>query len=236
MRSRSSFFSRCFDSGTRIIWVFKVSNTIYSLLFFEHTFSLCQVGMIDLQIWIFRSLVLIKIQFSNGRNSDNLYTQNLTRYPTGSVASTTSTWTIITDSDYSRPTTESYIRFKRLSDHQDVYRLNVVTELTNVQYLSDRLVITSSVIWTPGERYYIYFDSGVLALASTCTKPSMPIVDPTFWPFEIPYETTSTTTSRYQTGSTGCYQSIFYVFLLASTSTTSITSTLRPRTVSLLHE
>jgi hypothetical protein len=50
-----------------------------------------------------------------------LYTQNLTQY--------------------TRPTIETYIRFKLLSDSTDVYRLNVVTETTNVLYLSDRLVI-----------------------------------------------------------------------------------------------
>lgn len=126
-----------------------------------------------------------------------LYTQNVTRYPMGIVSSTTSQWTILTGGiEYKRPTTETYIRFKRLSDNVDIYRLNVVTELTNVVYLSDRLVITSNVVWTPAEQYYIYFDSGTLALASTCTKPSMPIVDPTFWPFNIPFETTSSTTSE----------------------------------------
>jgi hypothetical protein len=126
-----------------------------------------------------------------------LYTQNVTRYPMGTVASTTSIWTILTDDvQYTRPTIESYIRFKRLSDNADIYLLNVATETVNVVYLFDRLVITSNVIWTPSERYYIYFDSGVLALASTCTKPSMPIIDPTFWPFNIPYETTSSTTSN----------------------------------------
>ncbi|UJR14448.1 hypothetical protein I4U23_001445 [Adineta vaga] len=141
-----------------------------------------------------------------------LYTQNMTRFPMGTVTSVTSIWTIFTGNDeYMRPSIESYIRFKRLSDNADVFRLNVVTETTNVLYLSDRLVITSNVLWTPGEQYYIYFDSGILALASTCTKSSMPIVDSTFWPFDIPYETTSSTTT--------------------STSTTSVTSTLRIRTI-----
>ncbi|CAF0741795.1 unnamed protein product [Adineta ricciae] len=141
-----------------------------------------------------------------------LYTQNVTRYPIGVVTSVTSTWTILTDGiQYPRPTIESYIRFKRLSDNSDIFRLNVVTETSNVLYLDDRLVISSNIIWTPGEQYYIYFDSGILALASTCTKASMPIIDPAFWPFRIPYETTSSTTT--------------------STSTTSGTSTLRPRTV-----
>ena len=126
-----------------------------------------------------------------------LYTNNATRYPLGVVASTTSTWTIMTQEQFIRPTFETYIRFKRWSTDEDVFRLNVVTDRENIVYLSDRLVLTSNVIWTPGEKYYIYFDSGVLALASTCTKPSMPIIDRSFWPFEIPYETSSSTTSNY---------------------------------------
>lgn len=139
-----------------------------------------------------------------------LYTQNATRYPIGTVTSTTSIWTIITNYEYKRPITETYIRFKRLSDNTDVYRLNVVTEINNVVYLTDRLVITSNVLWTPGEQYYIYFDSGTLAVASTCTKPSMPIVDPTFWPFNIPYETTSTTTSKKRNKNSYIYILLYF--------------------------
>jgi hypothetical protein len=159
-----------------------------------------------------------------------LYTQNLTRYPIGTVASTTSTWTIMTDTTYVRPTIEAYIRFKLLSDGTDVYRLNVVTETTNVLYLSDRLVITSNVIWTPSEQYYIYFDSGVLALASTCTKPSMPIVDPTFWPFDIPYETTVTTTSKRrknEKNDIALYYSNFHSLYIDNFSDIDTTSTYR---------
>ena len=125
-----------------------------------------------------------------------LYILNATRYPIGSVPSMTSVWTIITNITYYRPTIECYIRFKRKIDDSDFYRLNVVTETTNVLYLMDRLLIVSNVVWSPGENYYIYFDSGVLSAAATCTKPSMPIIDPLFWPFNIPYETTSTTTSK----------------------------------------
>ena len=37
----------------------------------------------------------------------------------------------------------------------------------NVLYEQDRLITISSIVWTPGENYYIYFDSGVLASALT---------------------------------------------------------------------
>ncbi|CAF1653297.1 unnamed protein product [Adineta ricciae] len=142
----------------------------------------------------------------------SMYKQNATRYPMGTVPKTTSVWTLLTDGhSYERPTTESYIRFKRASDDTDFYVLNVVTATDNVFYLPSSLVINSTVVWTPGERFYIYFDPGVFVEASTCLKESMPINDPNFWPFEIPYETTSTTTT--------------------STSTTSATSTSTTRTV-----
>jgi hypothetical protein len=126
-----------------------------------------------------------------------LYIWNATRYPMGTVTKTTSIWTILTGSKtYIRPTTESYIRFKQVSDDVDYYVLNVVTATDNVLYYSDRIVINSVVVWTPGEYFYIYFDAGVLVEANTCSKDAMPISDPTFWPFNIPYETTTTTASN----------------------------------------
>ncbi|CAF0979134.1 unnamed protein product [Rotaria sordida] len=141
-----------------------------------------------------------------------LYRLNATRYPMGTVSKTTSIWTILTGTRvYQRPTTETYIRFKRTSDSVDFYALNAVTATANVFYLNDRIVINSTVVWTPGTHFYIYFDAGVLAEANTCSKEAMPISDPNFWPFDIPYETTTTSTS--------------------STITTSISTTTTARTI-----
>ena len=126
-----------------------------------------------------------------------LYMQNATRYPMGIVSKTTSTWTILTGSiSYSRPSTEAYIRFRRVSDNADYYVVNVVTGVDKVVYLSDRIVITSNVVWTPAEYFYIYMDGGIFTRATTCNRDSMPIGDPTFWPFDIPYESTVTSTSN----------------------------------------
>ncbi|UJR37024.1 hypothetical protein I4U23_029731 [Adineta vaga] len=131
-----------------------------------------------------------------------LYRLNAIRYPMGTVLKTTSIWTILTDTrTYERPKTETYIRFKRTSDDTDYYVLDAVTATSNVLYLSDRIVINSSVVWTPGEHFYIYFDPGVFAEASSCSKEAMPIGDPTFWPFDIPYESTTTTTTTTSTTS-----------------------------------
>jgi hypothetical protein len=69
--------------------------------------------------------------------------------------------------------------------------LNVVTATDCVLYYSYRIVINSSVVRTPGEYFYIYFDPGVFVEASTCSKDAMPIIDSNFWPFNIPYETTT---------------------------------------------
>ncbi|UJR19129.1 hypothetical protein I4U23_022259 [Adineta vaga] len=127
----------------------------------------------------------------------SLYKANATRYPMGTVSKTTSTWTLFTGTKtYMRPTAETYIRFKRTSDNSDFYVLNVITATSNVLYFSNRLVIISNVTWTPGERFYIHFDSGVFIEASTCMKDAMLINDPNFWSFDIPYETTTSSTSK----------------------------------------
>ena len=127
-----------------------------------------------------------------------LYIHNATRYPTGTVSKTTSLWTILTGSRvYLRPSAEAYVRFKRVSDNVDYCVINAVTAVDRVLYLSDRIVVNTSVVWTPGEYFYLYFDAGVLVEANTCSKEAMPISDPTFWPFDIPYETTTTSTSNF---------------------------------------
>lgn len=127
-----------------------------------------------------------------------LYITNATRYPMGTVSKTTSISTILTNSRfYQRPTIETYIRFKRLSDNVDYYVLNAVTATKNVLYLSDRIVINSSVVWSPGEYFYIYFDPGVFVETNPYSKEAMSISDPTFWSFNIPYERATTPTSAY---------------------------------------
>jgi hypothetical protein len=96
----------------------------------------------------------------------------------GIVLKTTSIWTILTGSIvYQRPTTETYIRFKQASVNVDYYVLNVVIAIDNVLYLTDRIIINSTVVWTPGESFYIYFDSGVFSEATTCSKEAMPIIE-----------------------------------------------------------
>ena len=127
-----------------------------------------------------------------------LYLWNAVRFPMGTVSKTTSLWTIFTGGRlYVRPTTETYIRFKQISDDVDYYVINVATSTDRVVFYSDRVEINSSVVWTPGQSFYIYFDPGVFVAASTCTKDSMPIADPTFWPFNIPDESTTTETSTH---------------------------------------
>ncbi|CAF1062457.1 unnamed protein product [Adineta steineri] len=142
-----------------------------------------------------------------------LYTSNATHYPIGTVSKTTSVWTILTGSTvYQRPTTETYIRFKRASDNTDYYKLNVATATSNVLYLTNSIVINTTAMWTPGGYFYIYFDSGILDEqgTSSCSKEAMSINDPSFWPFNIPYESTTTSTT--------------------TTSTTSVSSTTTRRT------
>ncbi|CAF1199626.1 unnamed protein product [Rotaria sordida] len=166
-----------------------------------------------------------------------LYRLNATRYPMGTVSKTTSLWTILTGAEvYQRPTTETYIRFKRTSDDADFYVLNAVTATANVFYLNDRIVINSTVVWTPGEYFYIYFDAGVFVEASTCSKEAMPISDPNFWPFDIPYETTTTSTSSTTTtseSSTTTARTIPTRRTLITSTTTTSTSTSTTTTTTL---
>ncbi|CAF1603918.1 unnamed protein product [Rotaria magnacalcarata] len=158
-----------------------------------------------------------------------LYIRNATRYPMGTVTKTTSVWTIFTAPDvYVRPTFETYIRFKQTSDNTDFYVLNVVTQLDSVLFLSDRIVINSTVVWTPGGYFYIYFDAGVLVDARLCSKDSMPISDPNFWPFNVPYESTTTSTSTTSTtsaSSTTTARTVPTHRTLGTTTTTTSTST-----------
>jgi hypothetical protein len=124
----------------------------------------------------------------------------------GTVSKTTSIWTILTATRiYIRPTTEAYIRFKLVSNNADYYILNAVTATNSVLYFSNRIVINSVVLWSPGQCFYIYFDAGVLIEVNTCSKDAMPISDQTFWPFDIPYKTTSTR-NRFETSKSSVYR------------------------------
>lgn len=144
---------------------------------------------------------------------NTLYLLNATRYPMGSVSKFQSNWTLIypNGSTYSRPTTEASIKFKYTSSQLDLLVINVATA-TNVDYQSDRLVITTSTTFTPGTSFYISFDPGVFLAVSTCLRDSMGITDPLFWTFNIPSEGSTTATT-------------------SATTTTTESTTLRSRTV-----
>jgi hypothetical protein len=138
----------------------------------------------------------LRFTVQQGTSSMNtLYLSNATRFPTGSVSKTQSVWTLIypNGSTYSRPNVQASIRFKYSSSQLDFLVINVVTA-TNVNYQSDRLIITTSATFTPGTSFYISFDPGVFLAISTCLKDSMGITDPNFWPFNIPSEASTTTT------------------------------------------
>ncbi|CAF0948611.1 unnamed protein product [Didymodactylos carnosus] len=144
---------------------------------------------------------------------NTLYIGNVTRYPIGTVSKFQSVWTILypNATSFTRPLVEAYIRFKLQSTAEDFLTLNVVLETTNVLYLSDRLVIYTSIEFTPGQSFYISFDPGVFLEISTCLRNSMGITDSSFWPFNIVPEITTT--------------------LSTTTTTEAPTTTLKVRTV-----
>ncbi|CAF0861623.1 unnamed protein product [Rotaria sordida] len=136
---------------------------------------------------------------------NTLYINNATHFPTGLVSKYQSNWTLIypTGTTFVRPSTEALIRFKITSTQQDFVTYNVVKQTTNVNYLSDRLIISSTVVFNPGQNYYISIDPGVFLPISTCLRDSMGITDKLFWPFNTASEpsttVTTTTTSRSST-------------------------------------
>jgi hypothetical protein len=138
-------------------------------------------------------------------SQNTLYVNNATHYPTGLVSKYQSNWTIVypTGITYTRPNTDAYIRFKINSTQLDFVSYNVVKQTDNVDYRSDRLVITSNVVFAPGVQYYISIDAGVFLPIATCLRDSMGITDTTFWPFETASEpSTSSTTSTTSVSST----------------------------------
>ena len=132
---------------------------------------------------------------------NTLYLSNATRYPMGSVSKSQSTWTLIypNGTTFSRPSTSASIRFKYLSTQQDILTIDVVTSTTSVDYQSDRLVITTNIVFIPGQSFYISFDPGVFLPISTCLRNSMGITDPNFWLFSIPSEITTTESTTVST-------------------------------------
>lgn len=124
----------------------------------------------------------------------------------GLVSKYQSVWTLMYPSgiQYSRPTVDAYVRFKIRSTGDDFVAYNVAKQTSNVEYLIDRLVIRSSVVFGGGQQYYVSMDPGVFLPISTCLRDSMGIMDADFWPFETPWEpsTTTETTSTTESSTT----------------------------------
>lgn len=130
-------------------------------------------------------------------SQNTLYLNNATRFPMGLVSKYQSSWTLMypTGLFFTRPSTFAYIHFKVTSTQVDFVKYNVVTQVNNVDYRSDRLVITSNVIFQPGQQYFIALDPGVFLPIGTCLRDSMGITVDSFWPFQTPTEPSSTLTT-----------------------------------------
>jgi hypothetical protein len=127
-------------------------------------------------------------------SQNTLYVNNATHFPTGLVSKYQSIWTLIypIGITFSRPNTDAYIRFKIKSTQQDFVTYNVIKQTANVDYQSDRLIITTNVIFTAGEQYFVSLDPGVFLPIATCFRDSMGITDPLFWPFQTASEPNTT--------------------------------------------
>ncbi|CAF3101921.1 unnamed protein product [Rotaria sp. Silwood2] len=73
---------------------------------------------------------------------------------------------------------------------------------SNIIYSGSTIIIYAPYAWTPGHLYYITFDSGVSSGNDFCHAESQPIVDPTFWQFDIWNPAVSSTTTTTTTAPT----------------------------------
>lgn len=198
------------DPYDRTINVFMVNYTARSDQVGQNLFCFAGVDSIGNQA----DSTCIRFTVQLPSESQNvIYITNSTRFPTGLVSKYQSNWTVMYPfgTTFTRPNADAFIRFKVRSTQEDFVTYNVFTQTNQVQYLSDRLVIQTNVIFRSDTRYYIAFDPGVFLPIATCFRDSMGIGDSNFWPFETPYEPNTTITS--------------------TTTTTSVSTTLRNRTV-----
>ncbi|CAF1403097.1 unnamed protein product [Rotaria sordida] len=105
--------------------------------------------------------------------------------PIGTVMSTQNVWRVECTKAVNRPSTAAYIRFYQSSTATQVYALDASTDTTHVFYSNFTLIFFTNYAWTPGQSYYILFDNGVVTGTEFCGPQSKPILDPTFWPFNI---------------------------------------------------
>ncbi|CAF3354020.1 unnamed protein product [Rotaria sp. Silwood2] len=73
---------------------------------------------------------------------------------------------------------------------------------SNIIYSGSTIIIYAPYAWTPGHLYYITLDSGVSSGNDFCHAESQPIVDPTFWQFDIWNPAVSSTTTTTTTAPT----------------------------------
>ena len=50
---------------------------------------------------------------------------------------------------------------------------SIPSAINEVSYQNDRVVITTNVVWTPDERFYVFFDLGALFETRMCSRGSM---------------------------------------------------------------
>ncbi|CAF4268552.1 unnamed protein product, partial [Rotaria sordida] len=105
--------------------------------------------------------------------------------PIGTIMPTQNVWRVECTKAVNRPSTAAYIRFYQSSTATQVYALDASTDTTHVFYSNFTLIFFTNYAWTPGQSYYILFDNGVVTGTEFCGPQSKPILDPTFWPFNI---------------------------------------------------
>ncbi|CAF2662529.1 unnamed protein product [Rotaria sp. Silwood2] len=139
--------------------------------------------------------------------------------PMSFISATQSSWTLETDRDIIRPRRSNgvYIRFFKRSNNEEVYRIDVATDVT--VFYQSRIItfFTAGYTWEQNEEYYILLDGGVATLNESCGVESNPINDHYAWTFQVAVTETTTIEEIYTSN-----------LLVSTTTTQEITTTRQP--------
>ncbi|CAF3417555.1 unnamed protein product [Rotaria sp. Silwood1] len=107
--------------------------------------------------------------------------------PTGFIFATQSSWTLETDRDIIRPRRSSgvYIRFFKRVNNEEVYRVDVASDVTVFYQPRTITFFTTQYTWEENEEYYVLLDAGVATLNESCGVESNPINNPHAWTFRV---------------------------------------------------
>ncbi|CAF1470283.1 unnamed protein product [Rotaria sordida] len=144
--------------------------------------------------------------------------------PTGIVAQSQPVWSISTNRDITPPKRSGVnIRFFKQSNDEEVFRVDVSTDVTVTYQLRQITFYTTGYTWTQGESYYILFDGGVATINESCGVESAPVTNHHFWTFQVATNPTTEETNITTTAPT------------TATARPTTTPIMSPSTTTIIH-